>query len=88
MENCDAAEIGQGSCLAIDGQTAITLDSVPGWGGGPVARDPVPKSLRPPSNFEWRSDPRGVNGGGSNRLNPGGDFLAAYWPLRRLGLVE
>jgi hypothetical protein len=84
VENCDAQEIAARSCLAIDGVTTLTLDSVPARGGGVAAEDPVPKRIRPPSNFEWRSDPRVVNGGGSDRLNPGGDFRAAYWMGRYL----
>jgi hypothetical protein len=31
-----------------------------------------------------RSDPRTVNGGSSIRLDPGGDFQAAYWMGRAL----
>jgi hypothetical protein len=49
-----------------------------------VAIDPLPMRLRPPSNFEWRSDPHSVNGGGSSRLNPGGEVYAAYWMGRFL----
>jgi len=41
-----------------------------------IALDP---SIRPPSNFDARSDPFELNGGGGLRLNPGGDLLAAYW---------
>ena len=52
--------------------------------GSGLSRDPLPKRLRPPSNFEWRSDPRSVNGGGGVRLNPGGDFRSAYWMGRVL----
>jgi hypothetical protein len=77
--NCDAAEISAGTCTAVDGTTVITLASGSGHGGSVVAENVLPKSLRPPSNFEWRSDPHDVNGGGGNRLNPGGDFRAAYW---------
>ena len=80
VENCDAGELAAGSCLAIDGTTTITLVEP----GSDHARDPLPKRLRPPSNFEWRSDPRSVNGGGSIRLNPGGDFRSAYWMGRVL----
>ncbi len=80
VENCDGAELAAGSCLAIDGTTTITLSSP----GENLARDPLPKRLRTPSNFEWRSDPRSVNGGGHIRLNPGGDFRSAYWMGRVL----
>jgi hypothetical protein len=79
VENCDAAETAAGSCIGIDGTTAIILDDVPARGGGLAAETALPKHLRVPNNFEWRSDPRVVNGDGGDRLNPGGDFLSAYW---------
>jgi uncharacterized protein (TIGR03382 family) len=82
--NCDEAEIAALSCLAIDGTTVIALSPDPSRGGGITAVDGIPKALRPPSNFEWRSDPHSPNGGGGNRLNPGGDFHAAYWMGRYL----
>jgi hypothetical protein len=79
VENCDADELAAGSCVAIDGSTITLIEP-----GNNHARDPLPKRLRPPSNFEWRSDPRSVNGGGHIRLNPGGDFRSAYWMGRVL----
>ncbi len=78
VENCDAAETAAGVCTAIDAST-IVLAPVLGRSDALVAVDPVPKSIRPPSNFEWRSNPYAVNGGGGDRLNPGGDFRGAYW---------
>lgn len=83
VDNCDAAEIASGTCTLIDG-TVVSIAADGGWGGGTVAVEPLPKRLRPPSNFEWRSDPHSVNGGGGGRLNPGGDFHAAYWMGRYL----
>lgn len=82
--NCDDGEIAAKSCLAIDGTTTIALASGKGHGGGVVAQSPVPISVRPDSNFLWRSDPHEINGGGGNRLNPRGDWLAAYWLGRLL----
>lgn len=84
VENCDAAEVSQGWCIGTDGETLLPLDPVPGWGGGVAALNPVPMSLRPPTNFEWRSDPRRVNGSGTPALNPGADFRVAYWLGRLL----
>lgn len=78
VENCDLLEISIGSCIAIDGST-IQLAPELGDDNIIVALAPVPKQIRPPSNFEWRSNPYAVNGGGGSRLNPGGDFRAAYW---------
>ncbi|MBZ0252266.1 MAG: hypothetical protein K8I02_02910, partial [Candidatus Methylomirabilis sp.] len=86
--NCDAAEIAVGRCLAIDGVTELRLDGIDFLGtfipraprgGGVKTVDPLPKRLRPDNNFEWRSSPFAPNGGGSDRLNPGGDFRGAYW---------
>ncbi|MGM0577972.1 MAG: hypothetical protein ACQEXJ_19755 [Myxococcota bacterium] len=42
----------------------------------------VARGIRPPSNFDARSAPFKVNGGGGDRLNPGGDLLASYWIAR------
>jgi hypothetical protein len=81
--HCDAQEIASLDCKASDG-TALPLARKPGWNGGVVALDPLPIALQPPSNFHWRSDPHAVNGGGGPRLNPGGDFHAAYWMGRML----
>ncbi len=84
-ENCDAAELAAGSCLAIDGKTTIVLHKELNRGKRPIATKPVPPSLRPPSNFDARSDPFEVNGGGDGLgLNPGADLNAAYWMLRWL----
>ena len=91
--NCDEAEVAAGVCIAIDGVTEIELYGkwedgtfVPGdtRGGSLSAASLVPMAVRPPSNFEWRSDPYRVNEGGGDRLNPGGDFRAAYWSGRWL----
>ena len=83
VENCDAAELAAGTCTAIDGST-ITLVGA----NSNLSRTALPKHLRPPSDFEWRSDPRSVNGGGGIRLNPGGDFRLAYWMGRALAAAN
>jgi MYXO-CTERM domain-containing protein len=81
--NCDDAEIASGTCLAVDGTTTLKLMKDRGWGGGVVADAVVPMSVRPDSDFQWRSDPFAVNGKGDPTLmDPGGDFLAAYWLAR------
>lgn len=82
--NCDAGEIASLSCTAIDGTTSLPLSSAKGWGGNVVAKNLVPLSVRPDTNFLWRSDPFGVNAAGGNKLNPRGDWLAAYWLGRLL----
>jgi hypothetical protein len=80
--NCDEAEIGKGVCVAIDGTTMIKLAVGKGHGGGVMAESIVPMSLRPDSDFQWRSDPHSVNGNGGPLMAPGGDFMAAYWLSR------
>jgi MYXO-CTERM domain-containing protein len=84
--NCDEAEIAAGSCIGIDGTTVITIAEIAGHGGSPVATAPLPLGIRPDTNFLWRSDPHELNAGQSNRLNPRGDWLAAYWVGRLLDL--
>jgi hypothetical protein len=80
--NCDEAEIAALSCLAIDGKTMLTLSPSRAHNMGIVAKTIIPMSIRPDSDFAWRDDPYGVNAGGGNRMNPGGDVLAAYWLAR------
>jgi hypothetical protein len=76
-ENCDAAELAARECLALDGTTVLHL--VDGPNGELMADAALHPSIRPPSNYDSRSNPFAVNGGGGNLLNPGGDLLAAYW---------
>ncbi|MBI2894264.1 MAG: hypothetical protein HYY06_11995 [Deltaproteobacteria bacterium] len=83
VTNCDEAEIASLDCTGIDG-TPLPLSPDPGRGGGVVATGPLPMRIRPRSNFEWRSDPHTVNGDPGDRLDPGGDFHAAYWMGRFL----
>ncbi len=77
-ENCDAAEVQSQSCIALDG-TPLQISDVASWGGDVVATTAVPIAVRPLSNYEWRSDPRRVNGVGSDRLGMGSDVRLAYW---------
>lgn len=76
--NCEAGEIIAKECLAIDGETVLTLSRIMGENQA-MATEALHPSIRPPSNFNSRSNPFEVNGGGGMRLNPGGDILAAYW---------
>lgn len=79
--NCDEDELAAGECLAVDGVTTITLDGQ-NDGGSWMATEALHPSIRPPSNFDARSNPFEVNGGGGMRLNPGGDLQTAYWMSR------
>lgn len=84
--NCDDTEIAAGSCLAIDGTTVITIAGRD-RNGKVLATQSLDPSIRPNSNFNARSNPFEVNGGGSARmLNPGGDLLASYWMGRYFDL--
>ncbi|NOZ01239.1 MAG: hypothetical protein GXP54_05040, partial [Deltaproteobacteria bacterium] len=82
--NCDADEIAAGKCLAVDGKTEIILEGR-NLNGDWMATKALAPSIRPPSNFDARSNPFEVNGGEPGdvvRLNPGPDLLAAYWIAR------
>ncbi len=82
--NCDEAEIAQGECLAVDGKTVIRLAGKSPDGDW-LAEEALDPAIRPLSDFNARSNPFRVNGGGDGlRLNPGGDLLAAYWIGRAL----
>ncbi|HUT55383.1 MAG TPA: fibronectin type III domain-containing protein [bacterium] len=89
VENCDASEIAQGWCLAVNGVEWIELAPAAFRFGGHndelVAEHVVPRRLRGPSNFDWRSCPYSPNDGGyALQLNHGGEVLAAYWMGRYL----
>jgi len=83
--NCDEDELEAMRCTLVDGETEVELEESLGRGDHPVATTPLPIELRPPSNYNWRSDPYRVNGGGAgNVLLPGVDFRLAYWMARYL----
>jgi hypothetical protein len=82
--NCDEAELAKRECVAVDGKTVIKVSKDRNRGDWPIAEEPLDPSIRPPSNFDARTDPFEVNGGGGRGLNPGGDLHAAYWLLRWL----
>ncbi len=82
--NCDDSEVAQGECLAVDGKTGIRLAGKSPDGDW-LAEEALDPAIRPRSDFNARSNPFRVNGGGDGRrLNPGGDLLAAYWIARAL----
>ena len=86
--NCDEAEIESGSCIGDDG-TDLPLLGYVGWNDELVAEVPVPMSIRPHSNYYWRSNPYAVNGGqGDFSLLPANDFRFVYWAGRALKMVE
>lgn len=77
VENCDANEIATGTCVLADGVTVVKLSSTKSGLGADKA---LPMSLRPPSNFYWRTSPFLVNGvGDPNVVFPGSDLRMAYW---------
>lgn len=77
--NCDEAELAAKSCVGIDGTTTLSILPQPGHGGGAVCAELLPMSIRPDSDFMWRSDPHSPNGNASTLMAPRGDWLAAYW---------
>ena len=86
--NCDEAEIAAGQCLAIDGKTILTIAGK-NQDGRVLATEALDPSIRPNSNFNARSNPFEVNGGGSGRmLNPGGDLLASWWMGRYFAIGD
>jgi len=77
--NCDEDEIAALSCTFIDG-TVIELLGYEGRNDALVAAEPVPISIRPHSNYHWRSNPYSVNSDADGtRLLPAVDFRLAYW---------
>jgi len=81
--NCDEAELAARHCVAIDGTTPLELEEAK-MGAELWATEALDPRIRPPSDFNARSNPFDVNGGGGSLLNPGGDLLAAYWLVRAL----
>lgn len=87
VQNCDAEELAAMKCVAVDNKTILNLVKVEN--GNALADEALDPRIRPPSDFNARSNPFGVNGGGNGlRLNPGGDILAAYWMARYFNARE
>lgn len=82
--NCDEKELQAKECIAVDEKTVLKIQDEVNHGGHPVAFEALDPSIRPPSDFDARTDPFEVNGGGGKRINPGGDLNSAYWMLRFL----
>jgi len=78
--NCDAQELSQALCTAVDGKTVLVVNPITDRGDEPQSLTPVPFKLRPPSNYDWRSNPFRLNGGGSGQsMLSGVDLRFAYW---------
>jgi hypothetical protein len=84
VENCDASELSAKLCTAVDGKTTFVINPVNDRGDNPQSLTPVPFALRPPSNYDWRSNPFRVNGGSDGLMLTGVDFRFAYWLGRRV----
>ncbi len=81
--HCDADEIEAGACLAEDGTTMIPLADGPGRNDALVSSAPIPWSIRPPSNYHWRSNPYQVDrGGDGTTLLSAVDFRFVHWSAR------
>jgi hypothetical protein len=78
--NCDAKELQQMLCTAVDGKTVLVVNPVTDRGDNPQSLAPLPFDLRPPSNYDWRSNPYRLNGTGSpEQMLSGVDLRIAYW---------
>ncbi len=78
--NCDQQEIDSGDCVAIDGQTELTVLGEVGRNGDLIVAEPLPMRLRGPSNFYWRSNPYKPNDGSDGPgMFAGPDFRLGYW---------
>ena len=76
---CTTAPTPGSLCLTVDGVTFVNLGCA-GRNCDMVTEQPLPMGTLPPSNYHWRSNPYGPNGGGDgSRLLPGVDFRGAYW---------
>lgn len=70
---------GDALCAAGDGTTWHAMGCV-GRNNDLVCEEPFLLPHLPPSNYHWRSNPYGPNGGGDGgRLLPSVDFRFAYW---------
>ena len=79
-ENCDAAELAAGTCIAEDGVTELTVLGEVGRNGDLIVAEALPMELRPPSNYYWRSNPYKPNGGANGTgMFAGPDFRIGYW---------
>lgn len=77
--NCDEHEAQAGVCTLDDG-SQVTLTGVGGRFDELLSATPLPMSVRPPSNYWWRSNPYVVNGeADGTSLHSGVDFRIAYW---------
>jgi len=59
--------------------------------GKPQFAAPLPVDLQGAGSFVWKSNPYEIlqeEGGDGRTVYAGTDFLAAYWPLRRLGVLR
>lgn len=76
---CDDGDDDDSTCTAPDGTVFTNLGEA-GRNDTPIAEEPVPLNLRPPSNYYWRSNPyRTAGGGDGSVLLPGPDFRFVWW---------
>ena len=79
VEQCDESELASGDCTLENG-TRVEVYDEGGRKGSTICNVSIPKAIRRPSNYEWRSNPYEPNGGGEGgNLMPGIDFRIAYW---------
>ncbi len=78
--DCDDPEVSSSECTAEDGRPLTVLGCV-GRNCDLICVEPLPITIRPTSNYYWRSNPYRPNGGGGGLL-PSVDFRIAYWMAR------
>ncbi|TNF32368.1 MAG: hypothetical protein EP329_10465 [Deltaproteobacteria bacterium] len=85
--DCDHTAVPEGAevCTVAGAGPTVDVLGCRGRGCALIAAAPLPKRYRSPSNYEWRSSPYRINGGGDGSvLLPGVDFRFAYWLGRYL----
>jgi hypothetical protein len=82
VTNCSAQAIQSGMCQFPNGQWVTVLGDV-GRSKELMTEQPFPQTYRPPSDYQWRSNPFDPNGGSDGtRLLPAVDWRWAYWYAR------
>jgi len=79
--NCDESETANPPCQCeLNDGTMVTYLGNVGRGDADMCDQAIPRSVKHPDNYEWRSNPYRPNGGGDGSgLMSGVDFRIAYW---------
>jgi len=79
--NCDETETANPPCpCELNDGTVVTYLGLVGRGDADMCDQVIPRTVKHPDNYEWRSNPYRPNGGGDGSgLMSGVDFRIAYW---------